>query len=220
MSYVVAIAGEPGTGKTSSLRNLNPKETFIISLRKTRLPWKSSAKDYKSGQGGNFATGLNSEHIVQLLKAIDKQRPDIKTIVIDDAQFIMANMMMEKATETGYSKFTKIAVAGFNPVDIASRLRDDLTVVFTYHTEETANGKLKVKTAGKMVDNVITLDSVFEILLYTDIISDPEKGKRYVFQTNSDGSNSARTPMEMYEEEYIDNDLNEVLKTVKEYYSE
>jgi len=93
--------------------------------------------------------------------------------------------------------------------------------VFTYHPEETALGKRKIKTAGKMVDNVITLDSVFEILLYTAIISDPETGgQRYVFQTNSDrGLDTARTPLGMYEEMYVDNDLAKVIKRVDDYYN-
>lgn len=121
--------------------------------------------------------------------------------------------MFNRAKETGYGKFTDIALRFRNMLDfIIKRLPDDIIVYFLHHSEETDSGKIKAKTIGKMLDNQLTVEGLFSIVLYCKA----DSGK-HIFETQSDGYTTAKTPMDMFERE-IDNDLKAVDKTIREYY--
>lgn len=148
------------------------------------------------------------QHILASLKA-----PKLKRYVIDDSQYLMAFEMFDRAKETGYNKFTDVALNFRNLVQfIITGTPDDVVVYFLHHTETTDTGKIKAKTSGKMLDNQLTLEGLFSIVLLckTD-------GQRHIFETQSDGYTTCKSPMEMFEKE-IDNDLKMVDETIREYY--
>ena len=199
MAIPVLILGESGSGKSCSLRNFEPEELGIFNVASKPLPFRKKLPVV------NKAT----------YKIIEKalQKPSRKVYVIDDSQYLMAFEMFDKAKETGYSKFTDIALDFRNLIQfIVSAVPDDVIVYFLHHTETTDTGKIKAKTSGKMIDNQLTLEGLFSIVLLctTD-------GKEHKFITQSDGYTTAKSPMDMFPLE-IDNDLKEVDKAIREYY--
>ena len=199
MAIPVLILGESGSGKSCSLRNFEPEELGIFNVASKPLPFRKKLPVV------NKAT----------YKIIEKalQKPSRKVYVIDDSQYLMAFEMFNKAKETGYSKFTDIALDFRNLIQfIVSAVPDDVIVYFLHHTEQTDTGKIKAKTSGKMIDNQLTLEGLFSIVLLctTD-------GKEHKFITQSDGYTTAKSPMDMFPLE-IDNDLKEVDKAIREYY--
>jgi hypothetical protein len=151
MAEVIAILGKSGTGKSTSVQNLDPGSTYVFSLAGKALPFRGSSKNYTSGKGGNYAGKIDSETLCTIMQKISDTRSEIKTIIVDDAQYLQMFMVMDSAEEKGYDKFTRIAVAGYKPVKVAKELRDDLTVVFMYHPEENRDGTEKIKTAGEVL---------------------------------------------------------------------
>lgn len=224
----VLILGDSGTGKSSSIRNLDPKETFIITTINKPLPFKK-AKEYvvynrKENPNGNLFQTSDSSTIVSLIDHIEKNMPHIKNIVIDDVQYEMLYNNMSLALEKGYDKFTNIAKATFDIYRrITSIKRSDLFIFVLSHIEEEKTGhgrketRIKIKTAGKMIDSSIKLEGLFTTVLLTDVTREEEKAE-YVFITQSDGSNPCKSPMDMldYREP---NDLALIRKKITEYYS-
>ena len=136
-----------------------------------------------------------------------------KSFVIDDSQYLMAFEMFDKAKETGYGKFTDMALDFKNLISfVIQGLPPDVIVYFLHHTEITESGRIKAKTSGKMLDNQLTVEGLFSIVLLcqTDGIS-------HKFITQSDGYTTAKSPMEMFERE-IDNDLKFVDEKIREYW--
>lgn len=141
------------------------------------------------------------------------QRGAYKTYVVDDSQYLMAFEMFDRAKEVGYGKFTDVALNFRNLVDFVIKgTSEDTIVYFLHHTETTESGKIKAKTCGKMLDNQLTLEGLFSIVLLckTD-------GQEHYFETQSDGNSTCKSPMEMFEAK-IDNDLKMVDRTIREYY--
>ena len=133
--------------------------------------------------------------------------------MIDDSQYLMANEFFDRAKETGYQKFTDIGLHFRNLLQaVISQTPDDVIVYFLHHTEEDISGRLKAKTLGRMLDEKLTVEGLFSIVLLT-----VAEGAEHYFLTNSDGSSSAKSPMEMFEPK-IDNDLRMVDRTIREYY--
>lgn len=140
-------------------------------------------------------------------------KKNFKRYVIDDSQYLMAFEMFDKAKETGYNKFTDVALNFRNLIDfVIKEMPNDTIVYFLHHTETTETGKIKAKTSGKMLDNQLTLEGLFSIVLLckTD-------GKEHYFETQSDGYTTCKSPMDMFEIK-IDNDLKKVDETIREYY--
>ena len=199
MAIPVLILGESGSGKSCSLRNFEPEELGIFNVASKPLPFRKKLPV------------VNKANYKIIEKAL--QNPSRKVYVIDDSQYLMAFEMFDKAKETGYSKFTDIALDFRNLIQfIVSAVPDDVIVYFLHHTEQTDTGKIKAKTSGKMIDNQLTLEGLFSIVLLctTD-------GKEHKFITQSDGYTTAKSPMDMFPLE-IDNDLKEVDKAIREYY--
>jgi glycosyltransferase involved in cell wall biosynthesis len=227
MSDLIAIAGGSGSGKTTSLRNLNPKETFIVSITGKPLPFKGFKKNYsllkKEGNNyvGNFYKSKNVEDVIKVFKLVSTTMPEIKQIIVDDANYLMSFEVMERANEKGWDKSTQIAKHYYDMLEAVLALKDDLKVVILSHTEnlgDTLNPQWKLKTAGKMLDTQLNVDGLFTYILYTEVSAGEEGKPEYKFRTNTiDGSDTCKTPMDCFEELYVDNDLQVVLNKIDEY---
>lgn len=215
MSTIIAIVGESGTGKSTAIRTLDPKATVIISPISKPLPIKGFKKNYNEANK-NWFCDVEPAKLIALLENISKSAPAIKSIVIDDFQYQMSGEFMERALEHGYSKFTEIGQKAYNVLKKAANLRADLNVFFLVHEDSSeVTGKRKIKTVGKMLDDKISLEGLFTIVLFAEI----HEGK-YQFKTQSDGNTTAKSPMGMFDQLEIPNDLGYVLTKIKEYYGE
>lgn len=201
MGLPVLILGESGSGKSTSLRNFEPEEVSVFNVAGKPLPFR---KKLPVKFTSDYAT------IESLIQASKK-----KAFVIDDSQYLLCFESFAKAKETGYGKYTDMALHFYNLVQFVIRqLPPDVIVYFLHHTEADSNtGKVKAKTLGKMLDNQLTVEGLFSIVLmcFTD-------GKKHVFVTQSDGMTTAKSPMEMFPLE-IDNDLKLVDQTIRDYYT-
>ena len=228
---MICICGESGSGKTTSIRNLNPEETFIITTTGKRPGIPGAKKKYRNlntaGKNpeelGNFYTTISVDNVATMLKLINSKMTWIKYVIIDDFQYFMAFEAMDRAKEKGYEKFTEMAQHAYSVLKNAMNLRDDLYIVVSTHSEnigDRVNQYLKIKTLGKMLDSVITLEGLFTYVLFTTIEKDEENKPKYMFKTNSDGTCTAKSPMGLFDELLIDNDLNMVISRIKEYNGE
>lgn len=224
MANKLLIIGESGAGKSTSVKNVNPKDTFIINCANKNLPfkgWKSKyvAFDPKKKEGNMLST-TNFEVICNALQFIDKEMPHIKNVIIDDFQYVIIYEFMERAKEKGYDKFTEMAQHSFACLVAPDKLRNDLTVVFLAHSEDVSgvNGmKTKMKTVGKMLDEKLTIEGLFSMVLMSVCFKDNENNIAYKFVTRGNGTNTVKTPEGMFEETLIPNDINYVLGKIKEY---
>lgn len=199
MGIPVLILGPSGSGKSASLRNFEPEEVGIFNVANKPLPFRKKLPT---------ANNATYEMIAGSLKKKNK-----KTYVIDDSQYLMANEFFDRAKETGYQKFTDIGLHFRNLLQtVIQQTPEDVIVYFLHHTEEDMSGRLKAKTIGKMLDEKLTVEGLFSIVLLT-----VAEGTEHYFITNSDGSSTAKSPMEMFDLK-IDNDLRMVDQIIREYY--
>lgn len=199
MGIAVMILGASGSGKSTSMRNLDPAKVGVFNVAGKPLPFR---KKLPLANNATYST---------ILKTL--QNAQLKTYIIDDSQYLMAFESFDHAKESGYGKFTNMALNFRNLIDFVIRKTpDDCIVYFLHHTELSDDGKLKAKTLGKMLDNQLTVEGLFSIVLLCQV-----EGTEHFFITNSDGSNPAKSPMEMFDQK-IDNDLAFVDKTIREYY--
>ena len=200
MGIPVLILGESGSGKSASLRNFDAADVSIFNVAGKPLPFRKRLP---------MAATANYGEIMGMIQKSGK-----KAFVIDDSQYLMCFESFAKAKDTGYGKFTDIALNFYNLVQFVIRqTAADVIVYFLHHTETDGNtGKVKAKTMGKMLDNQLTLEGLFSIVL--QCMTD---GQKHVFVTQSDGYNTAKSPMEMFPLE-MENDLKLVDQTIREYY--
>lgn len=220
MAKIVAIGGDTGSGKTTSIRTMDPKDTYVISVAGKELPFKGSDKIYNR-ENKNYKIVESAGEILEVLKKLSKDVPDIKNIIIDDANYIMGFDLVNKATETGFTKFSLLAKGMVNLIQETKKLREDLIVYYFTHLEEVEDGgeivSYKFKTAGKMLDNQINLAGLFTIVLYTLVETKGDKSQ-YQFITNRYAKLPAKSPAGMFEEMKIPNDLKLVTDSIREYY--
>lgn len=199
MGIPVLILGESGSGKTCSLRNFDKDELVIYNVAGKPLPFKKQL---------NVANNATYSQITS-----NMAKGNFRTYVIDDSQYLMAFEMFDRAKEMGYNKFTDVALNFRNLVSfVVKNTSEDTIVYFLHHTETTDTGKIKAKTSGKMLDNQLTLEGLFSIVLLckTD-------GQEHYFETQSDGYTTCKSPLGMFDFK-IDNDLKMVDATIREYY--
>jgi len=200
MGLPVLIMGKSGSGKTFSIKEMDPESVGIFSVEKSRLPFRKK-----------FHVAANATYTM-IIKALSA--PKLKTYIIDDSQYLMANDMFDKAKVTGYGKFTDMAKKFRDLIHfINTQVPDDVIVYFLHHTETDSNtGEVKAKTCGKMLDNQLTVEGCFNIVLLATI-----EDKKHYFVTQSDGTTTAKSPEDMFEEK-IPNDLAAVDAAIREYY--
>ena len=221
-SKLIAVVGATGTGKSTSIKHLNPKETYIINTARKELPFKGADKLYNT-ENKNYKEVDEITEIHRLLLTISEKAPHIKNIVIEDSNYMMAFRMVEKATETGYTKFSILAKDMVEMLRATRKLRDDLKVFYFTHPETIEDGGeivgYKMKTSGKMLDNQINLEGLFSICLYTHVEETRDGVISYNFVTNRYKKYPAKTPDGMFAEIKIPNNLQQVADTIDEYYN-
>lgn len=219
----VLIVGESGSGKTTSAGTLPSAETFIINVASKDLPYKGWKANYtefsKDNPKGNLLNTTSSETILQTLDYVNAKRPEIKYVILDDNQYIAADYLMTKAKEIGYTKFTDAALMIYKIATKGKALRSDLIIFVMNHQElvgDEGDRTLKAKTAGKMIDNQITYEGLFSIVLFT-YKKETKSGTEYGFVTNGDPKSTAKSPMGMFDKKEIPNDLMKVVEAIKEF---
>ena len=220
----ILILGESGNGKSSSLRNLDPKETFIIGTTSKPFPWRGWKKMYtkfdpKTNPDGNWYQTAKSANVLKIVKYINAKRPEIKNIVVDDVQYTMSFEFMDRRKETGFNKFSDIGGDFTDLLRSADDLRDGIKLIFTAHSENTGdamNPHWTLKTVGKLVNEKITPEGLFTYVFYAMVIPGDEK-MEYKFLTNTDGERVAKTPLGMFDDQLIDNDLKEIITVIDAY---
>lgn len=200
MGIPVLILGESGSGKSASMRNFSPDQVGIFNVGGKPLPFRSKLKKMDTDSYGAIMNGLKG----------------MKTpsAVIDDAQYLMANEFMRRCKEIGYQKFTDMATSYWQLVQtVVKELPADRIVYFLSHIERDQNGNEKCKTIGRMLDEKITVEGMFTVVLKTHV-----QDGHYTFVTQTNGQDTVKSPMGMFEQLEIDNDLAMVDKTIREYY--
>lgn len=216
MGIPVLILGESGSGKTYSIKELDPEKVGIFLCEKSRLPFRKKFNTYKVRNmqriEGDRVQILRQSVVIQT--ALRNPKDPKKIYVIDDSQYIMANEYFDRANEKGYDKFIDIGANFRNLVHLVNNeLPDDVIVYFLHHPEtDSSTGRVKAKTIGKMLDEKLTLEGCFDIVLHarTD-------GQEHWFSTQSDGTDTAKSPELMFPDK-IPNDLHLVDAVIREYY--
>ena len=221
-SKLIGIVGATGTGKSTSIKHLDPKETYIINVAKKELPFKGADKLYNT-ENKNYKEIDDANEITRLLKTISEKAPHIKNIVIEDSNYIMGFSIVSKATEVGFTKFSIMARDMVELFREARKLRDDLKVFYFTHPETIEeSGEVvgyKIKTAGKLIDNQIVLEGLLTICLYTYVEEKKDGSVSYNFITNRFRKYPAKSPDGMFADIMIPNNLQEVANTIDEYYN-
>lgn len=227
MADRVLILAESGAGKSTSIRNLDPKETFIINCLSKALPFRGWKSKYtlltKDNPDGNLFNSVNGSTIMGTMKYVNDKRPEVKMLIIDDFNYISAYKLFDKAKETGYNKFTDTALEIKQIATLPESFRDDLIVVYMMHpevdTDIDGNKRITPKIGGKMITNQLVLEGLFDKVLYCKPrTAKGGKGIEYGFETRkSEISSPAKTPMGLFEEEFIPNDLELVKQAILEY---
>lgn len=204
MATAVLIMGESGSGKSASLRNFSPNEISVFNVTSKPLPFK---------QGKTKIPKIDNATYADIANAL--ANPNKRAYVIDDAGYLLSFEMFKRANETGYSKFTDMAKNFFDMLDfINTKLPNDIIVYITMHTEDDSEmHRVKVKTIGKMLDQNLKIEGLFSIVLRAVQTEDG-----YKFVTRDDMVSTAKSPIGMWEEDMIDNDLKAVDATIREYY--
>lgn len=202
MGQKVLILGESGTGKSASMRNFNSSEILLINVAAKQLPFKC--------KGGKFES-VNTDSYREIKKVMAATKKPV--IVIDDSQYLMANEFMRRATEKGFDKFTEIGQNYWELAQAINELPENKIVYVLAHIDRDQNGNEKIKTIGKLLDEKITVEGMYTIVLKTVV----QDGK-YYFQTQNSGHDTCKSPIGLFDSFLIDNDLKAVDKAIRDYY--
>ena len=214
MSNTTLVLGVSGSGKSTSIRNLDPATTYIISILGKPLPFKGYKKRFNEEKKNYFITD-DYRKVLGLINAVNTRRPEVTTLIIDDFQYLMANEFMNRCLEKGYDKYSELANHTWSVIKALTDTRDDLHCFVLTHSEIDQQGNTKVKTIGKMLDNKITLEGMFTCVLHS-LVMDGE----FKFLTQHTGVNLAKSPLGLFDSQFIDNDLQFVKEKMHAYFNE
>ncbi len=213
MAITAMILGESGTGKTASLRNLDPAHTLLIQMVKKPLPFRSSEWKTVSKEGGSVYVTDKSATICEAMKRTKKE-----IIVIDDFQYLLANEFMRRVTDVevgnaAFAKYNEIARHAWDVLMAANALADFKRVYLLSHTSTDDFGKTKIKTIGRLLDEKIVMEGLVTIVLRTVV-----QNGNYLFSTKNSGSDTVKTPIGLFDDELIENDLAVADAAIFNYY--
>ena len=219
------ILGKSGTGKSTSIKGLNPKETVVINVLGKRLPFKGSNALYNK-ENKNLFQRESYTDIISLIQNISDKATNVKNIILDDFIYVMRKEYFSRARETGYNKYTELAQHFQQIISTCEKLREDLNVFMILHSEDIQSDKTttgyKVSTVGNLVDNCYNPLEVVPMVLYSSVKYDDKGNTQYGFYTHRCKEGvveiPAKTPDEMFDEDFIPNDLGYVVKKMNEYY--
>lgn len=210
MGIPVLVLGESGCGKSTAMRNLNPDDCVVVQPIRKRLPFRNGFTEMNK-EGGQIKATDSAAMICKLITGAAKAGK--KIFIIDDFQYVMANEFMRRSKEKSYDKFNDIGFNAWSIINHAQAVDGDMRIYIMSHVDTDMTGKTKIKTIGKMLDEKITIEGMFTIVLGASV----SDGK-YTFSTQNNGSNTIKSPMDMFEEMDIDNDLQMIDDTIIEYY--
>lgn len=226
MSNLITLAGFSNSGKSTSLKYLDPKETFIISCTNKQLQIPGFRKKYKKVAiedkklVGNWLVSNNYEKINKILDIVNKIRPEIKTIVVDDINYCLSGEIMDNALVKGFDKFVIQAKNYYDLITNAGELRDDLTVVFISHIINDGTDlepQYKMYSSGKMLDKTVNIDGLFSYILYAERYINENGEVGYRFKTKTDGNDTCRSVDGCFAEKYIEPNMQLVLDTITKF---
>ena len=223
MGQLVFLVGKSGSGKSTSLRNLNPEETVIINTDQKALPFKNFRLNY-SEEKRNYRKTSDVNIVLATLKK-ENELSNVKTVIVDTWSRIMTDAIMNPGfrAEKGFDKWSKMAAAQYDLINfINDSMRDDVIVYLIAHPEihydEAGFASERIGVQGKMLERFVP-ESFSTIVLYAEIIKTPGQPNRHVFRTVSSGNDTCKTPLEMFEEGEVDNDLTKINEIIRDYYS-
>ena len=213
ISKTILIMGESGSGKTTAMRNLNPKETFYIDADKKGLNWKGWKAQYSIDKKNYMATS-DSKTIKSILDKINKEQTQLKVVVVDTLNGVMVDDEFARMKEKGFDKWQDMAYSIYEIINFSNTLRDDLTIIFVMHSQterdDTGFYFTRAKTTGKKLDKIV-VESKFSTVLLAKCVD----GK-YIFETKNNNS-TVKTPLGAFETDHIENDIIKVLDALKDY---
>lgn len=220
---LIGIVGKSGSGKSTSIRTLDPKSTYIINVLGKALPFKGSEKLYNK-EAKNLADISSYDQVITILQKISSDRPEIKTVVLEDVGSVMFIEEFKRSSETGYTKFTDMANHFFQIMQAAKACREDLNIVFMFHENmemKEGYGIVKeIKLGGRMIKEKFSPEENLTCVLYTKVNYDPVAKKAdYTFVTNTTDTHPGKSPMGMFDDIEIPNDLDFVINKASEYYA-
>lgn len=213
MAKVICIAGESGSGKTTSMRNLDPKVTYYIDADKKGLSWKGWRTQYNE-ENKNYLKCDDANTVRQYIRRLANDCPRIKVIVVDTINGLMIADEMRRSKEKGYDKWVDLATCVWDLIVECYDYREDLTIIFTAHTQTEVDDAgyrfTRIQTSGKKL-NKIVLESKFTTVLLSKCVEG-----RYLFETQANNS-TAKSPMNAFDSFEIDNDIVQVIKALEEF---
>ena len=223
MGQLVFLVGKSGSGKSTSLRNLNSDETVIINTDQKALPFKNFRLNY-SEEKRNYRKTSDVSIVLATLKKVN-ELPNVKTVVVDTWSRIMTDAIMNPSfrAEKGFDKWGKMAAAQYDLINfIHDSMREDIIVYLIAHPEthydDAGFSSERIGVQGKMLEKFVP-ESFSTIVLYAEIVKTPGQPNKHVFRTVSSGNDTCKTPLEMFEENEVENDLIAINETIREYYS-
>lgn len=222
MAQLVFVVAGSGMGKSTSLRNLNPDETIIGNSDQKALPFRKFSEMYNVEKGNYYKTSNVPEIITMLKKA--HTNPKIKRAIVDTWSRTMTDGVMSESfrNEKGFDKWTRFAAQHYDLINIINeKMRDDIIVYLFAHPEthydDFGTASQKIAVQGKSLERFVP-ESFSSIVLYCEVLKTPGEPNRHVFRTKTNGNDTCKTPIDMFEEEYIENDLVIVDHAIRDYF--
>lgn len=227
MANTIMVSGESGSGKSTSIKYLDPKSTFLISCtnKQPQIPGYRTKYIKITNENldtGNWLVSNSYRTITKILSYINKARLDIKTIVIDDTNYLISNNIFEQALDTGFQKFTVQAKNYYDLIAFAQNLRDDLCVVLMSHIENygtEVEPLWRLWTSGKMLTSQVNLDGLFSYNIYAERYLDDQDNVQYRFRTKTNGNDTCRSTAGCFANKYIEPNLKKIIDRINEFES-